>query len=65
MQMIGCDLHTRRQTLAILDCESGAIEERILEHQADHVREFYGALRGPVRVAIEATGSMHWFSSSA
>ncbi len=47
--------------MAILDCETGAIEERILEPQADHVREFYGALRGPVRVAIEATGSMHWF----
>ncbi len=61
MQMIGCDLHTRQQTLAILDCETGAVEERVLEHQADNVREFYGALRGPVRVAIEATGSMHWF----
>jgi transposase len=61
MQMIGCDLHARQQTLAILDCETGAVEERILEHEGDSVREFYGALQGPVRVAIEATGSMQWF----
>jgi len=61
MQMIGCDLHARQQTLAILDTNSGVLEERILEHEGDNVREFYGALEGPVRVGIEATGSMQWF----
>jgi len=61
MQMIGCDLHARQQTLAVLDTCSGVLEERVLEHRADNVREFYRALEGPVRVAIEATGSMHWF----
>jgi transposase len=61
MQMIGCDLHARQQTLAILDTSSGVLEERVLEHAGNNVREFYGALEGPVRVGIEATGSMQWF----
>jgi hypothetical protein len=61
MQMIGCDLHARQQTLAILDCETGEIAERVLDHEGDEVREFYSALEGPVRVGIEATGSMQWF----
>ena len=61
MQMIGCDLHARQQTLAILDTSSGVLEERILEHNGDSVGDFYEGLPGPVRVATEATGSMHWF----
>lgn len=61
MQMIGCDLHARQQTLAILDTSSGVLEERVLEHDNDSVRDFYAGLPGPVHVAIEATGSMHWF----
>lgn len=61
MQMIGCDLHARQQTLAILDTETGEFEERVLEHAGDKVREFYANLPPPVRVGIEATGSMQWF----
>lgn len=61
MQMIGCDLHTRQQTLAILDTETGVLEERVLEHTGDNVRDFYGSLPRPARVGIEATGSMQWF----
>jgi transposase len=61
MQMIGCDLHARQQTLAILDTESGVLEERVLEHTGNTVRDFYRSLEKPVRVGIEATGSMHWF----
>jgi transposase len=61
MQMIGCDLHARQQTLAILDTETGVLEERVLEHTGNTVRDFYCSLEKPVRVGIEATGSMHWF----
>jgi transposase len=61
MQMIGCDLHARQQTLAILDTETGELQERVLEHAGDNVREFYLNLPRPVRVGIEATGSMQWF----
>lgn len=61
MQIIGCDLHTRQQTLAIVDTESGEVRNKTLMHEEDEVRKFYSALAGPVKVGIEATGSMHWF----
>jgi transposase len=32
-----------------------------LTHEGDNVREFYSSLPRPVRVGIEATGSMQWF----
>ena len=61
MRIIGCDLHARQQTLAILDLETGELEERRLKHEGEEVRAFYSALPRPVRVGIEATGSMQWF----
>jgi transposase len=61
MQIIGCDLHTRQQTVAMLDTTTGEVVEKTLLHEGSHVREFYSALPRPVRVGIEATGSMHWF----
>ena len=32
-----------------------------LKHEGNNVREFYSNLPRPVRVGIEATGSMQWF----
>src|ERR1700726_1239368 len=61
MKIIGCDLHARQQTLAMLDTETGEIVNLTLTHEGDHVREFYSKLPRPVRVGIEATGSMQWF----
>jgi transposase len=61
MRIIGCDLHARQQTLAMLDVETGEVEEHVLQHEGDQVGEFYAGLTGPVRVGIEATGSMQWF----
>ena len=61
MQIIGCDLHTRQQTMAMLDTKTGELVEQILVHEASNVRNFYSTLPGPVRVGIEATGSMQWF----
>ena len=61
MQIIGVDLHTRQQTIAMLDTETGEVMEKTLKHEGETVREFYAALAGPVQVGIEATGSMHWF----
>ena len=63
MRIIGCDLHARQQTLAILDTATGEAMEKTLTHSGSSVREFYAALPGPVRVGIEATGTMHWFLS--
>src|SRR6202161_3967636 len=61
MRIIGCDLHSRQQTLAMLDTATGEIEKTTLKHEENIVREFYSELPRPVRVGIEATGSMQWF----
>ena len=61
MKIIGCDLHTRQQSIAMLDRDTGEIVERTLTHEGKTVREFYGALARPVVVGLEATGSMGWF----
>jgi hypothetical protein len=61
MRTIGCDLHARQQTLAMLDTGTGEVMSRTLTHEGNSVREFYSTLPGPVRVGIEATGSTKWF----
>jgi hypothetical protein len=55
------DLHTRQQTVAMLNVETGEIVEKTLQHEGDSVREFYSTLAGPTRVGIEASGSIQWF----
>ena len=61
MRIIGCDLHARQQTLAMLDTETGEVVNRTLQHEGKEVREFYSQLPHPVLVAIEAIGPMQWF----
>jgi len=61
MRIIGCDLHARQQTLVMLDTTTGEVVEVTLKHEGDNVREFYSSRARPVRVGIEATGSMQWF----
>ena len=61
MRIIGCDLHTRQQTIAMFDTESKEVLETMLLHEGDAVRQFYSALPRPVLVGIEATGAMLWF----
>jgi len=61
MRIIGCDLHARQQTLAMLDSTTGEVVSRTLIHEGSEVREFYSRLPLPALVGIEATGSMHWF----
>jgi hypothetical protein len=61
MKIVGCDLHTRYQQIAMVDTETGELTERRLEHESGQARAFYAGLRGRVRVGIEATGHTHWF----
>jgi len=61
MKIVGCDLHARQQTIAMVDTETGEFTEKTLFHEGNAVREFYAALEGPVVVGIEATGAMQWF----
>jgi transposase len=65
MRIIGCDLHARQQTLAMLDTVTGEVVNITLRHEGNDVREFYSKLPRPVRVGVEATGSMHWFLNLA
>ncbi len=61
MLIIGCDLHTRNQQVAMLDTETGELVERRLEHENGEARAFYTSLPGPARVGIEATAPAPWF----
>jgi len=61
MRIIGCDLHARQQTLAMLDTVTGEVVTRTLMHEGNEVREFYSQLPRPVLVGIEAIGPMQWF----
>jgi hypothetical protein len=38
MMIIGCDLHTRYQQIAMLDRETGELVERRLEHENGEAR---------------------------
>ena len=58
MKIIGCDLHARQQTIAMVDTETGEFTEKTLSHEGNAVREFYAALEPAVVVGIEATGAM-------
>jgi transposase len=58
---VGCDLHARQQSIAMVDSETGVLTEKVLKHEGNAVREFYAALERPVVVGIEATGAMQWF----
>jgi len=54
-------LHARQQAVAMLDTTTGEVVSMTLKHEGNNVREFYSSLPRPVRVGIEATGSMQWF----
>jgi hypothetical protein len=60
MKIVGCDLHARRQTIAMVDTETGEFTEKTLFREGNAVRASYAALEGPVVVGIEAAGAMQW-----
>jgi transposase len=61
MIIMGCDVHTRFQQIAMLDPTTGKIVERRLEHETGEAEKFYGSLPGPARVGVEATIRAEWF----
>ena len=46
MRIIGCDLHARQQTVAMLDTTTGEVEKQTLRHEGSETREFYSAAGG-------------------
>jgi transposase len=61
MKIVGCDLHVRQQSVAMVATETGEFSEKTLSHEGNAVRAFYAGLEGSVVVGIEATGAMQWF----
>jgi transposase len=61
MWIIGCDFHTRYQHIAMLNRETGEVQERRLNHENGEVQKFYAQLPKPARVGVEATGYLQWF----
>ena len=61
MAIIGCDLHSRYQQIAMLEFSDGEIVTRRLEHENGEARQFYAGLPKPSLVGIEATGYTQWF----
>jgi transposase len=61
MTIVGCDLHTRKQQVAVLHTDTGEVVEQELLHAGDAVEQFYRALPHPVTVGIESTGYALWF----
>ena len=62
MLIIGCDLHTRTQQVAMLDTETGQVVERRLEHESGEAKSFYEGLKEAALVGIESTGYALWFA---
>jgi len=49
MKIVGCDLHTRYQQIAMLDTETGELTERRPEHESGQARAFYAGKGGGAR----------------
>jgi transposase len=60
MLIIGCDFHPGFEQVAIFDNQTGEITGRRLQHP-EEAREFYGSLREPALVGMEACGFTQWF----
>jgi transposase len=63
MIIIGCDYHPGFQQIALVDSETGELQERRLEHR-EEAETFYRDLsvRGAsVRLGMEASGHARWF----
>ena len=61
MILVGCDLHSRTQPVAVLDTSTGELVEQALAHEGDAVERFYRARPPPVTIGIETTGYPQWF----
>ena len=54
MKIIGVDLHTRQQSIAMLDDQTGELVEKELQHEGEQVREFYS---GSAQAGAGGSGS--------
>src|SRR5258707_2775297 len=63
MLIIGCDYHPSFQQIALVDTDTGELQERRLDHR-EEAEKFYRELAAQgvkVRVGMEASGEARWF----
>jgi transposase len=60
MLIIGCDFHASFQQVAILDKQTGEIEQKRLRHRQE-AEQYYRSLPAGVLVGMEACGHYLWF----
>src|SRR5260370_31740891 len=63
MIIIGCDYHQSFQQIAVVDTETGELQEGRLQHR-EEAEKFYRDLAAQgmkVRVGMEASGHARWF----
>lgn len=63
MKYIGCDFHPSFQQIALLDLNTGELQERKLSHRDGEAKKFYESLTDPVVVGVEAMGSTQWLEA--
>ncbi len=39
MKILGCDLHAKQQTIAMVDTETGEVTEKTLRHEGNMVKD--------------------------
>src|SRR4029453_6109035 len=61
MTLVGCDLHSRKQQVAVLDTTTGEVLEQELAHDGDAVQRCYRALRPPRTIGIQYNGYTQGF----
>ena len=61
MKIVGCDFHPRWQQIAVLETETGEINEHKLINGDGEAERFYRALAVPALVGVEACGNSQWF----
>src|SRR3972149_778281 len=60
---IGMDQHKQFSAAGALNCETGEVVERRLEHDDEEsIRSFLRSFEGPVRVTLETTGNWYWLA---
>jgi transposase len=61
MHIVGCDFHPGWQQVAVLDTETGEIQEHKLENGSGEAERFYKRLSAPALIGLEASGNSQWF----
>jgi transposase len=62
MLIIGCDFHSEFQQIAMLDTETGEVQQLRLQHR-EQARAFYAALPAGALVGLESCGQTGWFEA--